>query len=212
MPDEGDVIATRVAWLELSDERRQVREGYELLDEKRMLLAGEIMRGLAAYAELAARRGRQQAEAQAATAGALAACGCDGLAVEPPVDLRPARLRIDATRFLGIPVATAALEGGGAPAHASLVRLPEVRDCAAAWLGLARTTAETAALAGSLRRLAAEYVRTERRARALENVVLPEIDATLQRISEQLDAIDQEEAVRVRNAARTAADRPAVPA
>ena len=212
MPDEGDVIATRVAWLELSDERRQVREGYELLDEKRMLLAGEIMRELAAYAELAARRGRQQAEAQAATAGALAACGCDGLAVEPPVDLRPARLRIDATRFLGIPVATAALEGGGAPAHASLVRLPEVRDCAAAWLGLARTTAETAALAGSLRRLAAEYVRTERRARALENVVLPEIDATLQRISEQLDAIDQEEAVRVRNAARTAADRPAVPA
>ena len=212
MPDEGDVIATRVAWLELSDERRQVREGYELLDEKRMLLAGEIMRGLAAYAELAARRGRQQAEAQAATAGALAACGCDGLAVEPPVDLRPARLRIHATRFLGIPVATAALEGGGAPAHASLVRLPEVRDCAAAWLGLARTTAETAALAGSLRRLAAEYVRTERRARALENVVLPEIDATLQRISEQLDAIDQEEAVRVRNAARTAADRPAVPA
>ena len=212
MPDEGDVIATRVAWLELSDERRQVREGYELLDEKRMLLAGEIMRGLAAYAELAARRGRQQAEAQAATAGALAACGCDGLAVEPPVDLRPARLRIDATRFLGIPVATAALEGGGAPAHASLVRLPEVRDCAAAWLGLARTTAETAALAGSLRRLAAEYVRTERRARALENVVLPEIDATLQRISEQLDAIDQEEAVRVRNAARPAADRPAVPA
>ena len=212
MPDEGDVIATRVAWLELSDERRQVREGYELLDEKRMLLAGEIMRGLAAYAELAARRGRQQAEAQAATAGALAACGCDGLAVEPPVDLRPARLRIDATRFLGIPVATAALEGGGAPAHASLVRLPEVRDCAAAWLGLARTTAETAALAGSLRRLAAEYVRTERRARALENVVLPEIDATLQRISEQLDAIDQEEAVRVRNAARPVADRPAVPA
>ena len=211
MPDEGDVIATRVAWLELSDERRQVREGYELLDEKRMLLAGEIMRGLAAYAELAARRGRQQAEAQAATAGALAACGCDGLAVEPPVDLRPARLRIDATRFLGIPVATAALEGGGAPAHASLVRLPEVRDCAAAWLGLARTTAETAALAGSLRRLAAEYVRTERRARALENVVLPEIEATLQRISEQLDAIDQEEAVRVRNAARPAADRPAVP-
>ena len=212
MPDEGDVIATRVAWLELSDERRQVREGYELLDEKRMLLAGEIMRGLAAYAELAARRGRQQAEAQAATAGALAACGCDGLAVEPPVDLRPARLRIHATRFLGIPVATAALEGGGAPAHASLVRLPEVRDCAAAWLGLARTTAETAALAGSLRRLAAEYVRTERRARALENVVLPEIDATLQRISEQLDAIDQEEAVRVRNAARPVADRPAVPA
>ena len=208
MPDDGEVIATRVAWLELSDERRQVREGYELLDEKRMLLAGEIMRGLAAYAQLAARRGRQQAEAQTATAGALAACGCDGLAVEPPLDLRPARLRVETARFLGIPVATVALEGGDGPAHPSLLPLPEVRGCAAAWLDLVRTAAESAALAGNLRRLAAEYVRTERRARALENVVLPDIDATLQRISEQLDAVDQEEAVRVRNAARPAADPP----
>jgi len=46
-------------------------------------------------------------------------------------------------------------------------------------------------------------VRTERRARALENVVLPEIDGSLRFIDEQLDALDQEEAVRVRNAART---------
>ena len=206
MPDDGEVIATRVAWLELSDERRQVSEGYELLDEKRMLLAGEIMRGLAAYARLAERRRQQLLEARSTAAAALASCGCDGLAVEPPLDLRPARLRIDAARFLGIPVATAALEGGDSPAHPSLLPLPEVRDCAAAWLGLVRTAAESAAIAGNLRRLAAEYVRTERRARALENVVLPDIDATLQRISEQLDAVDQEEAVRVRNAARTAAE------
>jgi V/A-type H+-transporting ATPase subunit D len=76
---------------------------------------------------------------------------------------------------------------------------------------LVRTAATSAALAGNLRRLAAEYVRTERRARALENVVLPEVDATLQRISEQLDAVDQEEAVRVRNAARPAAEPTAPP-
>ena len=211
MPDDGEVIATRVAWLELSDERRQVREGYELLDEKRMLLAGEIMRGLAAHARLLAQRRREEAEAREAAAAALAACGCDGLAVEPPLDLRQARLRIDAGRFLGIPVVAAALEGGAPAAHGSLLPLPEVRDCAAAWLALARTAAESAALAGNLRRLAAEYVRTERRARALENVVLPEIDATLQRISDQLDAVDQEEAVRVRNAARPAADAPGAP-
>jgi V/A-type H+-transporting ATPase subunit D len=54
----------------------------------------------------------------------------------------------------------------------------------------------------SLHRLIREYVRTERRARALENVVLPEIDESLRFIEEQLDAVDQEEAVRVRNAAR----------
>jgi V/A-type H+-transporting ATPase subunit D len=47
-----------------------------------------------------------------------------------------------------------------------------------------------------------EYRRTERRASALENVLLPEIDRSLGAIEEQLDAVDQEEAVRVRNAAR----------
>ena len=57
-----------------------------------------------------------------------------------------------------------------------------------------------AACVASLRRLVREYVRTERRARALENVVLPEIDGSLRFIEEQLDAVDQEEAVRVRNA------------
>lgn len=211
MPDDGDVIATRVAWLELSEERRQVREGYELLDEKRMLLAGEIMRGLATYARLAERRRQQEAVARASASAALAACGCDGLAVEPPLDLQPVRLRIDASRFLGIPIASAVLEGDAAAAHAPLVPVPEVRDSAADWLELVRTAATSAALAGNLRRLAAEYVRTERRARALENVVLPEVDATLQRISEQLDAVDQEEAVRVRNAARPAAEPTAPP-
>jgi V/A-type H+-transporting ATPase subunit D len=60
---------------------------------------------------------------------------------------------------------------------------------------------ELAACIASLRRLIREYVRTERRARALENVVLPEIDESLHFIEEQLDALDQEEAVRVRNAA-----------
>ena len=44
MPDGGEILATRVAFLELKDERRLIQEGYELLDEKRVLLATEIMR------------------------------------------------------------------------------------------------------------------------------------------------------------------------
>ena len=39
MPESGEVAATRVALLELRDERRLVQEGYDLLDEKRVLLA-----------------------------------------------------------------------------------------------------------------------------------------------------------------------------
>jgi len=75
---------------------------------------------------------------------------------------------------------------------------------AVAWAETMAGHAAAAACAGNLRRLAREYSRTERRARALENVVLPEIDVSLRYIEEQLDALDQEEAVRVRNAGKSA--------
>jgi len=43
-----------------------------------------------------------------------------------------------------------------------------------------------------------EYVRTERRARAIENVLLPEMERNLKFIGEQLEILDQEEIARVR--------------
>ena len=47
----------------------------------------------------------------------------------------------------------------------------------------------------NLRRLAREYRRTERRARALENVLLPETQTLLRSIEDFLDEADQEEAI-----------------
>ncbi len=79
---------------------------------------------------------------------------------------------------------------------------PELKHCAGAFRRLTVELVAQAARAANLRRLIEEYRRTERRARALENVLLPEIDRSLRFIEEQLDAVDQEEAVRVRNAAR----------
>ena len=42
----ADYPATRAAALALGEEQRLIRQGYDFLDEKRMLLAGEIMRQL----------------------------------------------------------------------------------------------------------------------------------------------------------------------
>ena len=44
-----------------------------------------------------------------------------------------------------------------------------------------------------------EYRRTERRVRALENVVLPEIRRDLAAMEEHLDLNEQEEVIRVRS-------------
>lgn len=50
----------------------------------------------------------------------------------------------------------------------------------------------------SLLRLMAEYRRTERRVRALENLILPELRAAERDMEDVLEENEQEEAVRVR--------------
>jgi V/A-type H+/Na+-transporting ATPase subunit D len=52
--------------------------------------------------------------------------------------------------------------------------------------------------AGNLLRLTREYRRTERRARTLEKVLLPEVDEALRRVNEQLEMMDREELIRTR--------------
>jgi V/A-type H+/Na+-transporting ATPase subunit D len=41
-------------------------------------------------------------------------------------------------------------------------------------------------------------VRTERRTRAIENILLPELDTAVRSLEEQLDGMDQEEFARLR--------------
>jgi len=203
MPDAmGEVLATRVAFLELKDERRLIREGYELLDEKRMLLAAEIMRQLRHYGTLREEIGRREVTALEALEAAVGLHGLDKLTVEPKLAFGASLLAVRERTFLGLSLLEAGLEDlDPPPGPAGRPATPEGRACAHAFRQLVLRHAELAACVASLRRLVREYVRTERRARALENVVLPEIDDSLRFIEEQLDAVDQEEAVRVRNAA-----------
>lgn len=61
-----------------------------------------------------------------------------------------------------------------------------------------RDAAVIAAVAGNLFRLVDEYRRTERRARALENVLLPEIEEVLRDMRAHLEDADLEEIIRTR--------------
>jgi len=198
---ERTPTATRISFLELSDERRMVREGHALLDEKRMLLAAEILGGLRRYRELRQRWLESLAAARAALAAAVRRHGLDGVVTHPgrPGALGPVSLQ--ARRLLGLQLADARLEVREAefefpPVESS----PEIAACAAQFAGLAAQAAEMAALAASLRVMARDYVRTGRRARALENVILPEVEADLRFVEARLESIDQEESIRVREA------------
>jgi V/A-type H+-transporting ATPase subunit D len=192
--------ASRSAFLELRDEQRLVNDGYEFLDEKRILLASELLRQRDAWREANAVFEGRCREAMKALPEAAADQGLEGLLVHPCYTLEAARLDVVERPYVG----QVMLEAGMAIGDTGLAREParpsrEVRRCADAFRALLEAATPLAAITANLERLMREYRRTERRVRALENVVLPEIRRDLAAMEEHLDLNEQEEVIRVRS-------------
>ena len=202
MPEpRRELATTRVALLELKDEQQLVQEGYRLLDEKRILLAGEIRRQLAQLREHHREFAAAERAARAALEAALERHGLDGLAVHAPASFVPEALVVARSRLLGLALLEARLRPPVAPLPCGLAAdaaSAAARECARAFRELLARAVALAACELSLRRLTLEYVRTERRTRAIENILLPEIDAAVRLVEELLDGLDQEEFARLR--------------
>jgi V/A-type H+-transporting ATPase subunit D len=207
VPDR-ELATTRIALLELGEERRTAREGHALLDEKRMLLAA---RALALADTLAAQRREWRLAWGAAVQALRAALDRHGLhALEAwPVAEQALQFEVREQRMLGVALPqVAATEPAaasrGPPPFRPADPSPESAACAQAWRALLVRAATLAALETSLWRLADEYRRTERRTAAIEHVLLPELEQAIGTIEQALESGDQEEVVRVRNAAHAA--------
>ena len=98
----SDVSPTRSAVIEMKDERRAMHEGYVFLDEKCLLLAGEILRELAQHGRLQREWLRLHDAALAALQAAVARHGLQGLQVYPPTDLGAAQVRTVAHSLMGV--------------------------------------------------------------------------------------------------------------
>lgn len=193
-----EVAPTRSAAIELADERKLMRQGYDFLDEKRMLLAGEMLRQLKLYQERSQMLADATLTAQAALAAAVERHGLDGVQVYP----KPPEPDVaDNSRglFLGLAI-LAVQEAVETPAEApaAIDPSPEAKACRAAFERLLALSADTGVRAGNLQRLTREYRRTERRAQALEKVLLPEVEDAMKRVDEQLDTMEREETIRTR--------------
>ena len=186
----------------MKDERRAMHEGYVFLDEKCLLLAGEILRELE-------RHGRLQRDFLALHDAALAA-------------LQAAVARHGLQGSAGL---SAGRPGAGAGAHRTHslmgVRLqeaelgawrrtrlrrpstvhPRPRPAASAFAAVLAQAATLAAVSGNLERLSLEYRRAVRRARALQDVMLPELDHSIYDIESRLEELEQEDAIWMRRGA-----------
>jgi V/A-type H+/Na+-transporting ATPase subunit D len=192
----SDFTPTRSLAIQLADERRTMREGYAFLDEKCLLLAGrmlaELRRWRAATRELAA----LQSTARAQLAAAIARHGLNGLQVYAAV------ASTERNDLLGVALLDAHL-AGEAPAPPPAVHpSPEAEACRRAFQAMIAKMIEMAALSGNLARLHAEYRKTVRRVRALQDVLLPELERTLGEIETSLEELEQDEYGFLRRAAR----------
>ena len=197
-----EVNPTRSAALELADERKLMRQGYEFLDEKRMLLATEMLRQLREYRQVSERLITETKVAADALVAAIERHGLDQLQVYPAA-APPSAPASERRLFLGIAMLTAVgPPPSQAPEQAAVDPSPEAKACRTAFERLLRTSADLGTRAGNLHRLAREYRRTERRAKALEKILLPEVEDAIRRVNEQLDTMDREETIRTRWSSR----------
>lgn len=173
-------------------------EGYQFLDETRLVLAAELLQELKRFEGLQAELDEASAAAYRLLEGALARHGLEGLQAYPALRPRGAALRSERRTVLGVSTEAVVL-AYPADEPPAVLASPEAEACRRAFAALLPQAARLGASRGNLERLSQAYLRTARRARALEDVLLPEVDHTLADLEEALEDLDREEAVRVRS-------------
>src|SRR5690606_23480918 len=118
-------------------ERALMRQGYQFLDEKRMLLATEMLRALAGHRALEARLVERVVEARTAMRGALQRHGLARLQAYPAGGGAPHAPTLMRTQFLGraqvaAPFGPHGVDTDGHPVGPS----PEARACRDAFAAL----------------------------------------------------------------------------
>jgi V/A-type H+/Na+-transporting ATPase subunit D len=196
--------ATRSAVIALREERRAMRDGCAFLDEKCLLLAAAMLAELRRREALERELAPLQERARLTLAAALARHGLNGLECQPPADASAQRLVVARRSLLGVALVEARIEGTAGPAPPAANPSPEAAECRVAFAALLPPLARVAAIDSNLARLHAEYKRTARRVRALEDVLLPEIERDCDAMETALSELERDEAVWARFARRRA--------
>lgn len=199
-----DITPTRSAYLELQQERSGMEEGYHFLDEKRMVLVSEILHELERYKTDLHQFMNTYERAIRSLQGSVGRHGMHGLEVYPPTSDSWDEIQRDSRSVLGVKLETVKMEfRTSSPRRYPVNASPEAEETCRLFAELVSLGATLAGTTGNLIRLRNEYQSTSRRARALEDVLLPEIDQTLARLDTALEDMDKEELVRVHFAMKT---------
>jgi len=127
--------------------------------------------------------------------------GLQGLQVQPPDELAAVQVRSRRHTLMGVQLQQAQWTARVTPAPAGVDDSPEAAGCRRAFADLLPVATALAAVCSNLERLSAEYRRSVRRARALQDVMLPELDRDIRDIEGRLEEGGQEDAIWMRQGA-----------
>lgn len=196
--------ASRADLLELKREHEVVREGHRFLDEKRVLLARELLARIRECETLQAEFREHERDAHRALIDATGELGLEQLQLYPPCSAAAFRVVRSNQRFLGIRLAR--LDADGAisdqPVRRPVLHRDAAADLARRFGKLLTLSVRLADAQSALLRIEAEYRKTQRRVRALEKILLPELEQAERGLEAALEEQELEEAVRVRLAAK----------
>lgn len=200
----ADRTISRALLQEIRQDRALMEEGHRFLDEMRVLLGQRLLVHVARYDAAVERLAAAQARARRALAEAVLAAGLHHLQVHPAVQAEHPELPVDFDNFLGVHLPRFVGDGrqpeleeagnNGAAAESSL----EIREVGDAFRAVLREAFDASLETAAMFRLYREYRQADRRARALENVLMPELRDAERRTDDALEAADLEEAVQIR--------------
>ena len=190
VPTKGNLLATKKT-LALS------RTGFDLLDRKRNILIREMMTLIGRAAKIQDKIDSTYDEAYEALQRANITLGiCDELSRTVPIDNG---LNVAYRSVMGVEIPMVSLDSVNVPIPYGLNSTNIMLDNAyLKFSEVKRLTAELSEVENSVYRLADAIKKTQKRANALKNIMIPRFEATVKMIADALEEKDREEFSRLK--------------
>jgi len=174
------------------------KTGYELLDKKRNILVREMMTFIDRAAEIQDKIDATYSKAYLALQKANIRMGyIDDIAKSVPEE-DSLKLTYRSVMGVEIPIVTIDKESGAELVYGLQMTDPTIDEAYACFTEVKRLTADLAEVENSVYRLADSIKKTQKRANALKNIMIPRFEEGVKFITEALEEKDREEFSRLK--------------
>lgn len=172
--------------------------GYELMDKKRSILVRELMGLIDKAKDLQSRIDQTFSEAYSSLRyAAISMGGAEDIALSIPVD-ESVRVRYRSVMGVELPTVTAQSADSAVLPYGFAGTTSALDSAYQKFCAVKALTLELAETENSIFRLAYSIKKAQKRANALNNIVIPGLDRDIVRISELLEEKEREEFVRLK--------------